>query len=95
MTRPVHWGITDWIVRHLLWDESGPAQKSLSGRLLAKWRLWAAVVGSAVLTWAEWVKNRPPEIAVVALIHFVFVLVVIAILVHIGRWVSHIRSRST
>jgi len=49
----------------------------------------AAVVGAALLTWLEWVEHHPPAIPAVALIHFVFMLVVIALVVQIGRWLSH------
>ena len=50
-----------------------------------RWRIFVAAVGAALLTWIEWVKHHPPEIAVVALMHFVFVLVAIALLVHVVR----------
>jgi hypothetical protein len=57
-------------------------------------RLFLAVIGAALLTWLEWVEHHPPEIAIVALIHLVFVLVAIALIMHIGRWFSGSHKRS-
>jgi len=45
----------------------------------------AALLLSALLTWWEWVEHHPPDIALVALIHFVFIAVVLAILIAIRR----------
>jgi hypothetical protein len=39
-----------------------------------------------VLTWREWVEHHPPEIVLVVLIHFFFVLALIAALVYVGQW---------
>ena len=93
MAVPMHRKITRWVIGHLLWDTSGSARDGFMGGLWATRKLSVAVVGSAVLTWREWVTNHPPEIALVALIHFVFVLAVIALAVQIGRWFSSIRRR--
>ena len=51
-------------------------------------RLLIAIVGAALLTWREWEEHHPPEIALIALIHFAFMLIVIAIVICIGRWFS-------
>ena len=88
MAVPIHRKITRWVIDHLLWDTSGRARDGFMGGLWATRKLSVAVVGSAVLTWREWVTNHPPEIALVAIIHFVFVLAVIALAVQIGRWFS-------
>ena len=88
MATPIYRKITIWVIDHLLWDVNAPAREGFWGWLCVKWRLFAAVAGAALLTWREWVKHHPPEIAVVALIHFVFVLVAIALVVHIVRWFS-------
>jgi hypothetical protein len=66
---PIHRRITRWIIDHLLWDAR---------------KLLLAVAGSALLTYSEWVQHHPPEIALMALIHFVFVLAAIAVIVHIA-----------
>jgi len=57
-------------------------------------KLLLALVGSALLTWQEWVERHPPEIAIVALIHFVFVLAAIALLVYMGQWLSRSLGKS-
>ena len=50
--------------------------------------------GSGFADLVEWVKHHPPQIAVVALIHFVFVLAAVALAVHVGRWFSSSNKRS-
>jgi hypothetical protein len=77
-----------WIIDHLFWDTTDTARRGFWGSLRGAWKLLVALAGSALLTWGEWVLHHPPEIAVVALIHFVFVLVAIALVVHIVRWFS-------
>lgn len=78
--------IARWLVDHVFWDTSNAAREGFRGWLAGSWKLLAAVVGAALLTWVEWEEHHPPEIAVIALIHFVFVLVAIALIVHIGQW---------
>lgn len=70
----------------MVWDASGAAGRGFRGALWATRKLLAAVAGSALLTWWEWVEHHPPAIAVVALIHFVFVLAAIALAVYIRQW---------
>jgi hypothetical protein len=53
-----------------------------------KWKLAAAVLVSALLTWGEWIKHHPPEIAIIAVLHFLFVLIAIVLVVQIGRWLK-------
>ena len=77
-----------WIIDHLLWDTSGTAREGLWGALWATRKLLVALAGAALLTWWEWVEHHPPEIALAAVIHFVFVLAAIALVVHVGRWLS-------
>lgn len=88
MAEPVHRNIARWIFGDLFWDTAGTPREDFWGWLRAAWRLIAAVVGAALLTWLEWVEHHPPAIVIVALIHFVFVLVAIALVVQIGRWFS-------
>jgi hypothetical protein len=85
MAAPIHRRITRWTIDHLLWDTSGTAHEGFWEWLWATRKLCIAVVGAALLTWWEWVEHHPPEIAVVALVHFVFVLIVIALVVYIGQ----------
>jgi len=85
--------IAQWIVDHLLWDASGAAGTGFWGGLWATRKLLLALAVSAVLTWREWVEHHPPEIAIVAVMHFVIVLVVIALLVYLAQWFSR-RNRA-
>ena len=66
------------MVSFFLWDPS-TARAGTAEWWRAKWRFFAALAGSLVLTAIEWVEHHPPEIAIVAVIHFVFVLVAIAL----------------
>jgi hypothetical protein len=86
MAAGIHNKVSRWLVEHLFWDTSATAREGFWGWLAGSWKLLAALVGAALLTWVEWEEHHPPEIAIVALIHFVFVLIVIALIVHIGRW---------
>lgn len=70
-----------WIVDHLLWDTSGGAYNGFLGWLWPARKLVLAVAVSAVLTWIEWVEHHPPAIVIVAVLHFVFVSLAIAIFV--------------
>ena len=83
-----------WIFDHLLWDPAGSARVGFWGGLWATRKLVIAFAGAALLTWREWVEHHPPEIAIVAVIHFVFVLAVIALLVYIGQRFSHSDRKS-
>jgi hypothetical protein len=88
MAAPIHRKLTQWILNHLLWDTTGMEGGGFWGGLWAARKLCVAVAGAALLTWWEWVLHHPPEIVLVALIHFVFVLAVIALAVLIGQWFS-------
>lgn len=85
MAGPIHRQFVSWIVDHLFWDPSA-ARQGFWGMVWALRKLLAAIAGSAVLTWAEWVKHHPPAIVIVALLHLVFVLAAIALVVRIGQW---------
>jgi hypothetical protein len=84
MAAPIHRRITRWTIDHLIWDTSGMRKRGFWGWLWAARKLCIAVIGAALLTWLEWIKHHPPEIVIVALMHFVFVLIVIALVVYIG-----------
>src|SRR5947209_7252113 len=94
MAARIHRKIARWITDHLLWEMTGTAREGFWGWLLVRWKLFVAVAGAALLTWWEWVEHHPPEIALVALLHFVFLLVAIALIVHIARWVSRNDKKS-
>jgi hypothetical protein len=94
MAVPVARKITRWIFDHLLWDTAGTAREGFWRALWATRKLLVAVVGAALLTWWEWIEHHPPAIAIVALIHLVFVLVVIGLLVYIGQRFSNKKSPS-
>jgi len=85
--------IAQWIVDHLLWDAGGAGRTGFWGGLWATRKLLLALAVSAVLTWREWVEHHPPEIAIVAVMHFMIVLVVIALLVYLAQWFSR-RNRA-
>jgi len=53
-----------------------------------------ALAIAAVLTWREWVEHRPPEVAVVAVMHSAFVMLVIALLVSTAQWFSRSDRKS-
>lgn len=80
--------IAQWVVDHLLWGAGGAGRTGPWGGLWAARKLLRALAVSAVLTWREWVEHHPPEIAIVAVTHFMIVLVVIALLVYIAQWFS-------
>jgi hypothetical protein len=91
---PIHRKITRWIIDHLFWDTTGTAREGLWGGLWATRKLLVAVAGAALLTWREWVKHHPPEIAIVAVMHFAFVLPAVGLVVRIGQWFSRSDKRS-
>ena len=73
-----------------------PALKATAGRgLWATRKLLLALAGSGVLTWWEWVEHHPPQIVIVALVHFVFLFAVIALLVYVGLWFRARRSTTS
>ena len=78
--------IMRWMLDHMLWEASGAAGRGFWPGLWATRKLLIALAGSGVLTWREWVEHRPPEIVIIALIHFVFVFAMIALLVYAGLW---------
>jgi hypothetical protein len=82
---PIGRKIASWIFDHLLWDSGGSAQPGFWAGLWATRKLLLALAGSTLLTWLEWVEHHPPDIVIVAVIHFVFVLFAIALLVYIGQ----------
>lgn len=86
MAVPLHRKIARWIFDHLLWDTTSTARAGFWTGLWATRKLLVAFMGSAVLTWREWVEHRPPDIVIVALVHFVFVFAVIALLVYVAQW---------
>jgi len=85
MAAPIHRKIARWIIDYLIWDPADTALGGFRGALWATRKLFAAVLGAALMTWWEWVEHHPPEIVIVALIHFVFVLFGIALFVHVTR----------
>ena len=86
MAAGIHSKISRWLVEHLFWDTSTGAREGFRGWLGGSWKILAALAGAALLTWVEWEEHHPPEIVVIAFLHFVVVLVAIALIVHIGRW---------
>jgi hypothetical protein len=74
-----------WILDHLLWDSAGSRRTGFWGGLWASRKLFVALAGSALLDWMEWVKHHPPDMVIVAVVHFVFVLAAIALFVYMGQ----------
>jgi len=60
----------------------------MAGRL---WKLAVAFVISALLTWREWVEHHPPEIVLVAVLHFAVVWIALLLIVQIARWLGRKR----
>jgi hypothetical protein len=94
MADPIRRTITRWIIDHLLWDTSGTAREGFVRWLWATRKLSIAILGSALLDWREWVEHHPPEIVLIAFIHFAFVLAAIALVVRIGQWSSRSDKKS-
>ena len=86
MAKPILQSIKSWVVDHVLWDVSAKSLLGFWGAFWALRKVLVALLVSAVMTRQEWVKHHPPEIALIALIHFVFVLVAIALLVYGGQF---------
>src|SRR6476661_1651147 len=86
MTVPVHGKIRRWMIDPVLADTADIAQLGFWGRLRAEWKFVGVVAGAGLLTWQEWIEHHPPNMALIALIHFVFVWILVAIAVHIVRW---------
>jgi hypothetical protein len=95
MPAPIHRRIMRWIFDRLLWDPRSSAQQGSLGALWATRKLLIAIAGSTLLTWREWVEHHPPEILIVALIHFLFALIVIALVVFVGGWLNRGDNKST
>jgi len=74
-----------WIINNLLWDTKDSTRRGLFQALWATRKLLLALVATTLLTWGEWVEHHPPDIVVVALIRFVFVLAAIAVIVFIAQ----------
>jgi len=77
-----------WFYRNLLWDATATLGPGWSRFLWATRKLSLAGMLAALLTWREWVEHHPPEIALIAGIHFVFVMIVLAFLIRGWQWVS-------
>jgi len=60
--------------------------------MAVRWILVVALVLSGLLTWVEWVEHHPPNIALVALVHFVVVLAAVAIVTYL---VGRVRRRGS
>jgi len=89
MPAPIYRRLALWIFNHLLWDSASPSHGRLWPALWATRKLLAAVALSSLLTWRELVEHHPPDVAFIVIMHFVFVLAVIALFVYIGQWFSH------
>lgn len=85
MAVPIRRKIARWIFANLLWDTSGTVRKGFGRGLWATRKLLAAVAGSALLTWWEWIEHHPPDLAIEELVHFVFVFGAIALFVYVGQ----------
>ena len=75
-----------WVRHTLLWDPGMPARTGLWGALWALRKLMLVLSITVVLTCGEWIEHRPPEIALIALIHLVFVLTALGVVLSLGRW---------
>jgi hypothetical protein len=80
-----------WIYHHLLWDATDGASSRFYEVIWATRKIILVAAGTALLTWLEWVEHHPPAIAIITLIHFVFVFVAVGLLVYFARCFKYIR----
>lgn len=66
----------------MLGDAGDNPRQGFLGALWALRKLLVALAASIVRTWREWVEHHPPEIALIATMHFVFVFALIGLLVY-------------
>jgi hypothetical protein len=92
MALPLHRRITSWIFNNLIWDPAGTAREGFLKGLWATRKLILAIVGSALLDWLEWREHHPPDMVLVALVHFVFALALVAFVVYIWQGFSQERK---
>jgi len=85
MAVPLHRRITGWIFNNLIWDPAGTARTGFRKGLWAMRKLSLAIVLSALLDWLEWTHHHPPDMPLVALVHFVFALALVALGVYVWR----------
>ncbi len=91
----LHRKIARWIVDHILRDTAPNRPRAGLWRgLWATRKLLVVFAGAAGLTWWEWIEHHPPDMAIVALVHFAFVFAVIALLVYIGQCFGDRKSPS-
>ncbi len=93
MSEPIPRAIARWVMGNLLWDTSGRGRGGVWGAVWPARKVALALAGSAVLDWMEWEEHHPPEMAVVALLHFVLVLAAIAAATPILRRLSRASKR--
>jgi hypothetical protein len=86
MAEPVGLSMKSWVVDRILWDKSGKPLQGFWGAPRALRKVLIALLVSAVMTWKEWVTRHPPEIALIAVLHFVFALVAVALLVYVWQF---------
>ena len=80
--------IAGWLYRNLIWDPPAVVPPGVRRILWATRKLLIALALTALLTWREWVEHHPPEIVLVTVIHFVFVMVLLALLVRGWDWIN-------
>lgn len=74
-----------WVRLHLLWDTTDTTPQGFRKAMWATRKVIVAIMGAALLTWLEWIEHHPPQIVIIALIHFVFVFAVIGLVVYVGQ----------
>lgn len=89
MAAPLHRRFAGWIFHNLLWDPAGTAREGFRKGLWATRKLHLAIVLSALLDWFEWTHHHPPDMAFVALVHFVFTLALVALVVWVRQGFGH------
>lgn len=77
-----------WLYRSLIWDPSATVLPAWLRVLWAARKLLFAVALTIALTWREWVEHHPPEIGIITVIHFVFVMMALALVVRGWQWMS-------
>jgi hypothetical protein len=84
-----------WIYQNLLWDPSVHTDSAVPRMIWGVRKLALGVLVAAILTWREWIEHHPPEIALIAGIHFLLVMSVLAVLIGSIRLFQRTRKKNS
>ena len=78
--------ILRWMLDHMLWDTAGRRRQGILAGPVGDTETSDCFRGIGCADWWEWVEHHPPDMVFVAIIHFVFVFLLVALLVYLGQW---------